>query len=199
MKNKFSRKIKADKDAFYMSCPEVVAEHIANQLISFKTAVELCSAVGMLTVQLAKAINKVYAVDISKKRTKQAQYNAKLYKVSRKTKFICGNVLDENLLNGIKAEVAILDPDWSKEKDKSIHVKSIDDTQPSLRTMFNLTKKYITKNMVSRIPKNFTFKTIKDLGPCKIENIFWKNKLRFKIAYFFSNIKNNKEVNINFD
>jgi hypothetical protein len=32
MKQKFSKDIIADEDAYYMSCPEKVAEHLAKQL-----------------------------------------------------------------------------------------------------------------------------------------------------------------------
>ena len=65
MENRYSKEIKADRDAYYLSCPEVVAKHIASNLSKFNTAVELCCCVGMLSIQLAKVMDKVYAIDFT--------------------------------------------------------------------------------------------------------------------------------------
>jgi tRNA1(Val) A37 N6-methylase TrmN6 len=199
MNNKFSKDIFSDKDAFYMSTPEIVAEYIANQLAKYKTSVELCCGVGMLSVQLAKKMDKVIAIDINKERIENAKKNAKLYGVSHKIEFITGDVLDEKLLKRLSADVAILDPDWSKnETDKSLHVKNIDNTQPSLRKMFNLSRKFVTKNIVARIPKTLDASSLLGLGVCRVENIIWNNEIKFKVAYFFDDIKKNEEVDIIF-
>lgn len=199
MKNKFSKNIFSDNDAFYMSTPEIVAEHIANQLAKYKTCAEMCCAIGMLSVQLAKKMDKVLAIDINKERIGNAKKNAKLYGVSEKIDFINGDVLDENLLKKLSVDVAVLDPDWSKnETDKSLHVKNIDDTQPSLKKMFGLTKKLVTKNIVARIPKTFDAATLSELGACRIENIIWNNEIKFKVAYFLDDIEKNEEMDVIF-
>lgn len=183
---KFSKAIKADEDAYYMSCPEEVSKHIANKLSNFNSAVELCCAVGITSIQVAKKINKVIGIDIDEKRIKNAKENAKMYGVEKKVEFIVGDVLDVNLIKKIKADVAIIDPDWSVEGiNKSIHVIDIDDTQPSIREIFNLTKKYITPNILIRVPKTFNVNTLSDLGQVRLEEIFLGDKLRFKLAFFF--------------
>lgn len=110
---KFSKPIFADEDGYEISCREIASQHIAEQLTSSKTAVELCCAVGVTTIQLSKKIDKVYGVDINKFRINCAIKNAGLYGVDDKVEFIIGDVLEKKLLNKIKAEVAILDPDWS--------------------------------------------------------------------------------------
>jgi 16S rRNA A1518/A1519 N6-dimethyltransferase RsmA/KsgA/DIM1 with predicted DNA glycosylase/AP lyase activity len=200
MKQKFSKNIFADEDAYYMSCPEVIGQHIASQLARFSSAVELCCAVGMLAVQLAQKMDKVTAVDIDQNRINDAKKNAKLYGVDNKINFIVGDVLDHNLLKNLSAEAAVLDPDWSaKGTGKSLHVNNIDDTQPSMREMFNLTKRYITPNIVFRVPKNFTFETLSDFGSCRLENILWGGRVKFKIAYFLDDISENNEADYSFD
>lgn len=200
MKQKFSKSIFTDEDAYYMSCPEVVGQHIANQLSHFSSAVELCCAVGMLAIQLSKKINKIIAVDVDQNRINDARKNATLYGVKNKIEFIVGDVLNHNLLKNLSAEVAIIDPDWSAEgTKKSVHVNNIDSTQPSMREMFNLTKRYITPNIVSRVPKNFTFDTLSVLGCCRLENILWGGRVRFKIAYFLDDISENNEADFSFD
>jgi len=109
-------------------------------------------------------------------------------------------VLDQNLLKNLSAEVAIIDPDWSaRGAEKSTHVNNIDETQPSMREMFNLTKRYITPNIVIRVPKNFTFDTLSDFGHCRLENISWGGKIKFKIAYFLDDIRENSEADFSFD
>lgn len=200
MKKKFSKTIFADDDAYYMSCPEVVGRHIASQLSDFDSVVELCCAVGITVIQLAKNINKVIAIDINQDRISDAKKNAALYGVQDKIEFIIGDALDRDLLKNISAEVAILDPDWSAEDtEKSVHVNSIDDTRPSMRKMFSLVKRYITPNIVIRIPKNFTFDTLSYFGCCRLENILWGGEVKFKLAYFLENIKENSEADFSFD
>lgn len=199
MQNKFSRDIRADETAYYLSCPEVVARHIAKQLSIFRTCVELCCGVGMLSVQLAKVMNKVYAVDKDEKNIENARHNAKLYGVTDKIKFIAGDALDEKLLRNLEAEVAVLDPDWSGiSEDKTNHVYGLDETEPSLRKLINLAKGHITEKIVARIPKTFVFETLKEFGPCRIENIFWGSRMRFRVAYFFPEIKENQEEDVYF-
>lgn len=196
MKQKFTKLIEADEDAFYMSCPETVGEHVAKKLsgYGFKTVVELCCAVGVFAAQLGKEMESVIGVDIDERRIEAAKYNTRLYNVAKKVQFICGDVLDENLLANIKADVAILDPDWSAVgTEKSNHVLSMDDTQPSMRKMIELTKKHITNNIVARIPKYWTFDIIKEINPCSIETVVWNDKPKFKIAYHLDNIKENIE------
>lgn len=196
MSKKFSKEIQADSDAFYMSVPEVVAKHIALQLKNYKSAVELCCAVGMMAVQLAKYIPKVTGVDIDEKRIGDAEYNAELYGVQKNTRFIVGNVLDKELLKSIKADVAILDPDWSaKGSIKSIHT-SFENMQPSLLEMIKLTKGLVTPNFVSRLPKETQSTDLLQFGPHILESIYIDGKLKFKVAYFLSDIKQSKGTEV---
>jgi hypothetical protein len=196
---KFSKRIKASAEEYYVSCPEAVAKHLAERLSRFKTGADLCCMVGATVIQMAKKMEIVYGVDINKKRIEKAQYNAKLYKVDRKTKFIIGNALDEKILKKIKAEVAILDPGWRLPGALPYSFVSLaENTRPNLKKLFCLTKKNITSNMVLRIPPNFTRATLRDLGACEIENIITKGKIRFKLAYFFKDISNSKMSNVHF-
>jgi trimethylguanosine synthase len=200
MNQKFSKDIFADKDAFYMSCPERIAKYLANQLRCFETSVELCTAVGVTAIQLAFVMKKVIAVDKNAKRIADAIKNAEKYGVGDRIQFIVGNVLDNQLLKNLSADVAILDPDWSFQgKEKTAHVQELDDTQPSMKEMFERTRKYITPNIVLRMPNTFTRETLSCLGPCLIENIFWGDTLRFKFAYYLDNTNNYTEKNIYFD
>jgi tRNA1(Val) A37 N6-methylase TrmN6 len=183
MKRKFSQPIRADKDAYYMSVPEVAAKHVALQLQSYQSAVELCSAVGMMCVQIAKYIPKVVGIENDPIRVRDATYNAELYRVSEKIEFVCGDVLDESLLRSIKADIAILDPDWSAAgNDKIIHT-SFDRMQPNLFKMIDLAKKHITQDLVVRLPKETNMGEIEMLKGCRLENIYIDNNLKFRIAY----------------
>ncbi|KKW41714.1 MAG: hypothetical protein UY92_C0014G0039 [Candidatus Magasanikbacteria bacterium GW2011_GWA2_56_11] len=180
-----------------MSCPEFVGEHIAKSLAQFKTAVELCCATGMIVVQLAKHLKSACGVDIIPSRIEDAKKNAVLYGVEERTNFIVGDALDPDLLKSLPADVAILDPEWNMQGvNPPTHANNIDDTQPSTREMFNLTKRYITPNVVIKIPKSFTFETLSEFGQCRIENIIWDGNLRFKLAYFLNNIAKNQEMDI---
>lgn len=200
---RFSKKAYTDKQSSFISTPEYVAKHIANTILNFgnfKSAVELCSCVGSMCIQMAKRIDKVIGVDIDENRIKMARKNAKLYGVSDKVLFIKGNVLDIKLLKTIKVDIALLDPGWSaRAMDRTSHAHDIDSTQPSLRKMFNLTNKYITSNIVARVPATFTCDTLKELGQCKLENIIINDEIVFKVAYFIGDIKKCYQEDIVFE
>ena len=193
--NKFSKDILYDEDAYYMSCPEVVANYLAELLKSYKTAVELCSAIGITVCALAKHMDKVYGVEIDSKRIEMAKNNAKLYGVSDKVEFIQGDVLDTNLLKNIKASVAVLDPDWNVDKNTpKIHSNSLANTTPNAIELFNKVKENITSNLVIRVSKNVSFNDLKELGVCHVYNIIYDGRIRFKYALYLDNIKEYKEI-----
>ena len=196
--NKFSKEIYGDADGIYMSCPEVISKHLAEKLAKYKTGVELCCALGITVIQLAKKLEYVYGIDMDTERIISAKKNAQLYGVQNKTEFIQGNVLDETLLKSIQAEVAILDPDWSAGSNKKEHVVDLEMTQPSMKDMFYKAKENITHNLVLRIPNTFTFETLSILGKCEIENIIWDNRVRFKYAFFADDIVENRETDVQF-
>lgn len=197
---KFSKPIKADEDAFYMSSPEIATTYLSNRLKEYKSAVELCSAVGMNCIALAKHMEHVYGIELDKKRIADAKYNASLYGVSEKIDFIEGNVLDQNLLKNIKAEIAILDPDWSIDKNTpSEHAFKIENTTPNLKELFAAVRESITHTIVARVSKNFSIETLNELGKCHVENIIYEGRIRFKYAYFSDAITENKETDIILD
>ena len=177
---KFSKKIKADIASYEMANYEAIAEYMAQRLKT-RTIAELCCGVGITAIQLAK-FSKAIAVDNNKEYIKNAKYNAKLYGV--KIDFIVGDVLDKNILKKIKANIAVLDPDWSSSDDKSLHVANISETQPPLDKLYNLTKKNITNNVCFRFPKTIDTKQIKKLDNCEIQKVFLDNDFKFYIAYF---------------
>ena len=203
MKQKFSKPIFGDEDARHTGCPEVVGQHLANQLSHFSSAIELCCGVGITAIQLAKKMGRITAVDINRKRINDAKKNAKKYGVEDRIKFIVGDVLDCNLLKNLPADVAFLDPDWAAggtgESIRHVHVNSVDHTKPSMRKMYILTKQYITPNIVIKVPKNFAFEALSDFGCCRLENIAYGGEVQFKLAYFLKDIMENNEAGFSFD
>ncbi len=189
MERKFTKDIHADEDAFYMSNPEISSEYLANKLSNYKTAVELCSAVGMTVIMLAKKMDKVYGIECMPSRIEDANYNAQLYGVENRVEFILGNCLDEKLLKSVKAEVAILDPDWSVDKNNpKDHAFKLSDTTPNVLELYKKVRDNITHNIVIRVSKNFTKETLSEIGNCEIENIIYEGRIRFKYAYFRDDI-----------
>lgn len=200
MENKFSKEIHADDDAFYMSNPEISGKYLASKLSSYRTAVELCSAVGMTCICLAEVMDKVYGVELDERRIEDAKYNASLYGVEEKTNFVHGDVLDEDILKSIKADVAILDPDWSIDKSTpQDHAFNLNDTKPNILELYNKVRKNITHNIVIRVSKNFTKETLSKIGKCEIENIIYEGRIRFKYAYFRDDINDISEKDIVLD
>lgn len=196
MQEKFSKTIQGDADALFMSVQEVAALHVGERLKHYKTCVELCTAVGAMAIHVARFVPKVIGIDIDPQRIQDAKQNAKLYGVETNTEFLVGDVLDEDLLKSITADVAILDPDWSVEgTEKSVHTIDIDKMQPSMRQTILLTRTHITPNIVIRVPKHFALDTLSEFGAYELESIFIDNRLKFKVAYFLPDIQKSIETN----
>jgi hypothetical protein len=91
--------------------------------------------------------------------------------------------------------VAILDPDWSAEgTEKAVHTIDIDKMQPSMRQMILFTRKWITPNLVLRVPKHFNLETLNEFGSYELESIFIDGRMRFKVVYLLPEIKASKET-----
>ena len=188
--DKFSKKVFCDKGSYLISCPEQVAVYLASLLKRYKSAVELCSGVGITVLALAKSMNKVYGIEIDRKRLEMSIHNARLYGVERKVKFILGDATNEDILKNIKAEVAILDPDWSiNVAGKRLQSGRLKDTSPNTLKLFKKVKKYVTGNIVVRSSKHVNFKEFQKLGCCQIHNIIYGNRIRFKYGFYLSNKK----------
>lgn len=195
MQEKFSKTIQGDEDALFMSVQEVAAVHIGERIKNYQACVELCTAVGALAINIARFVPKVIGVDIDPKRIEDARQNARTYGMQDKTEFIVGDVLDEGLLKSIEADVAILDPDWSEAgTEKSVHTVDIDKMQPSMRQMILLTRKYITSNILLRMPKHFSLETLSEFGPYELESIYIDERLKFKVVYFLPEIQESRET-----
>jgi len=184
---KISKPIEINPEAKKISTPEPIAHHIAKQLRKFNNAVELCCGVGTISIQLAKIIPKVYGIDINNKKIISAKNNAKMYNIENKTQFILGDVLNKQLLKKIKAEVSILDPSWTTSD--GTYAKGPEFTTPNLTKLWELIEINITKNIVIRVPPTFTKGILNKFGVCRVENIYWNDILKFKIAYFLESTK----------
>ena len=133
-------------------------------------------------------------------RIEDAKYNAKLYGVDEKIEFINGNVLDEDILKNINADVAVLDPDWSVDKSRpQDHAFDLSDTKPNVVELFNKVRDNITHNIVIRVSKNFSLETLGEIGMCHVDNIIYEGRIRFKYAYFGDDIKEMSEEDIILD
>ena len=197
--DKFSKKVLCDKDSYLISCPEQIAVYLASLLKPYKSAVELCSGVGITVLALAKNMNKVYGIEIDRRRMEMSIHNARLYGVERKVKFILGDATNEDTLKNIKAEVAVLDPDWSINiAGKRLQSGRLKDTSPNTLELFKKVKKYITENIVVRASRYVNFKEFQKLGRCQVHNIIYGDIVRFKYALYLNNIKI-QEINKDFE
>jgi len=199
----FSVEVQGDEDALRMTSPQLTLQHLSNELsdYNYKSAVEICCAVGLTAINLAKNMDKVYGIDIDEDRIEDAKKNAQIYGVEEKTIFIVGDALDTKLLQKFKVDVAILDPEWGLSKDsKNIGKRSLLElTNPNMKELFYKVKENITDHIVMKIPNTFTLDTISHFGKCRIDNIIYEDKIKFKYAYFLPEILENEERNYFFD
>jgi hypothetical protein len=181
---KFSKSgLLMDEDGYVMAMHEPMAVHFA-QKFSGEHLVEICSGAGSMTVQFGKFSGRVSTIDMDIYRAKRCiPHNAAIYGVRDKVSAIWGNGLDEGLLRSLAPVDAVFaDPDWLL--DDPPRDFPIAYTQPSIPAVFEKVNRLLTPNIAIRMVKTTMIEDVLKLGPCKIEYVFWDNKLKFLMTSF---------------
>lgn len=119
------------------STPEIVADYRAKRL-KCPVIVDLCSGIGSQAIAFSRICDKVYSIEIDKRKVEYAKRNAAVFDVDN-VEFICGDVLDDGIVDKIekiKPNIIFCDPERMASE--------------SERRIENLT---IVKNIIERYSK----------------------------------------------
>lgn len=99
----------------YSLTPEALALGMA-AVARGRSVVDACCGSGGNAVAFARHGCAVTAIDCDPERLAEAAHNARVYGVSERIRFVCGDALSE--LPHLKADVLFIDPPWSADYDK---------------------------------------------------------------------------------
>jgi trimethylguanosine synthase len=158
--SKFDEGIEIDKEGLYSIVPEEVALAHAKSVKS-KTIVDAFGGVGGSAISFARYLDKVYTIEIDKKRFEMIKNNAKVYGVSDKIVFINGDYFKE--APKIKAEAVFLDPPWGGPSYSKIDSFKLSNFSPDGKKILDLAFKHF-KEIIIRVPLNFDFSELKQFN-----------------------------------
>jgi predicted methyltransferase len=107
---KFDQGIKIDEQGWYSVTPWKIANHHAARFSHCSVVVDAFCGVGGNTIEFAKVVDFVIAVDIDKERLEIAKWNAFIYGVHEKIKFIHGDFMEMG--ETLTADGIFLSPPW---------------------------------------------------------------------------------------
>lgn len=181
---KFGKEYLVDDEIFIMGVHHLLADKIAINFKGCNVVLDSCVGAGMMTIALAKYVEKVIAVDIDKERLDQARHNVELAGIGDKVEFIQGDVTALLRTNPPIFDSAFLDPDWAMPGDKKTsHVSSLAHMNPSGDTLFGLVYKQ-THNVCLRLPREIDMMELKALPTHTLAPFELKSDLKFYCALF---------------
>lgn len=220
--SRFNEGIKLDKESWFSVTPEAIARHIAERVENvlskrypnrkFFVMDPFCGAGGnVIQFALQPHIQKVFAIDIDPKKIAIAKHNASIYNCENKIEFIIGDffqIVQHNNFDKL-IDVCFFSPPWGGPDYIKINKYSLNNMTPNGFDICRHTSKYLTKNIVMLLPRNFDEDELQDISqlvynidpdlPVKqyrvveLEKNMIFNKIKTKTAYFGDTINDLKE------
>ncbi|KAL0591741.1 hypothetical protein ABG067_000884 [Albugo candida] len=184
--NRYDEGIEMDYESWYSVTPQAIAEHIAER-VRCGTVVDLFAGCGGNTIQLALTCHHVIAVEIDPDRIQKAKHNAKVYGVSDRIEWICGDALQ--VLSKLQADVIFLSPPWgglNYNRDLYTLEDMMINESCSGQDLFQLAVK-ITGNIVYYLPKATSQDELQALVPeqsVSCDKVFLNGHEKVLVAYF---------------
>lgn len=173
--SKFDSGVQMDDEGWYSVTPEAIANHHASRC-ACALACDLFAGAGGDIIALTKTCGRVLAIDNNHDRVGMAVHNAKVYGVSERIDFICGDSVA--LLHSIKPDVLYMSPPWGgMEYNKSGKEYSLGDINVAGINGFELLQRCIalTPHVALFLPRNTSVEELaafaEEAGiPCEIEH-----------------------------
>ncbi len=186
-----------DEEGLGLTSYQAASEHTTKRIqekLGKISVLELCSGVGGTTVFLAKELQHVYAVDMKPARIEAAKINTQTFGVADKVTFVCGDVLDEELLSEFKNKevlAVVTDVEWRDDLSHSLTETTPDITKtiPSTPTLFEKINRLVGPNIAMHMAANTDKKQLQQLGDCEIEEMEYQGIVKF-INVYFGELKN---------
>ncbi len=183
-----NRDFRITPETFKMGIHHVLGAEIAKRFGGRKVIADVCTGGGFTALCLAREVERVVAVDIDSERLALVRANADIADLSNKFEFICGNTLDERILDALrsnaKVEAISADPDWALPgHEKGDHATSMYDMGPPVDTLLTAFQT-VTPHIAIRLPKEINLQELDLLPPHETEAVFLDGTLKFYMLYF---------------
>lgn len=207
----FDEGIQIDEEGWYSVTPEIIADHIAQEVHSIASTnktdgsasgtviLDAFCGVGGNTIQFAKYFDRVIAVDLDSGRLEMARHNATIYGVADRIQFIHGDVftvlpelIDEEV------DLVFMSPPWGGPDyvSKEIFCPRFDLLNRRGEELFKLARS-ISPNLILFLPRQTDIYTVAEMVKNEkdavkkdeslvVEQHWLRNKLKAISIYFYS-------------
>lgn len=169
----YRKNIQGDKFSLFISNYPSNAKYLKSRIGDSELILaELCCSIGVTLEYLAPAFKKVVGVDLDESILQACKTNLKESGFITKTELILGDVLDDNILKSINADIVIYDiPFWYPHKHKNMG--DLVAKNPPLKKLVKKIQDYITPNIIIFSPPEWSFEYFgKQLGTIEFEQVF---------------------------
>ncbi|XP_073823551.1 trimethylguanosine synthase 1 [Musca autumnalis] len=179
--SRFDEGIRLDRESWFSVTPEKVAKHLAERLKTSVLVDGFCGSGGN-AIQFALTCERVIAIDIDPLKLEMAKHNAKIYNVSHKIEFICGDFLQLAATGKLKSDIVFLSPPWGGPKYKNKKDYDIEKyLLPVKASELVEAARHISTNVALFLPRNSNMKQIIKLAGigkrCEIEHSYLDSRL----------------------
>ena len=183
IREKFGDDYWADEYTFIMGIDQRFTDHFAERFIGLKV-LETCTGGGFTTISLARTAKHVFTVEVDQFRQGKAIENIQKAGISSSVSFICGSILDPEILRKIpKIEAAFIDPDWAVTGPDHVYRFIQSNTRPpadiALKSMLKL-----TENVAIVLPPFVDIKEFNDLPEHEREKLYLGESHELFCLYF---------------
>ncbi|XP_061394087.1 trimethylguanosine synthase [Musca vetustissima] len=194
--SRFDEGIRLDRESWFSVTPEKVAKHLAERLQTSILVDGFCGSGGN-AIQFALTCDRVIAIDIDPLKLEMAKHNAKIYNVSHKIEFICGDFLQLANTGKLKGDIVFLSPPWGGPKYKNKKDYDIEKyLLPVKASELVDAARHISTNVALFLPRNSNLKQIIKLAGignrCEIEHSYLDSRLVAITALYGEDILKNK-------
>lgn len=193
----YRKNIKGDKFSLYISNYPSNAKYLKSRIENLEFVLaELCCSVGVTLEYVAPGFRKVIGVDLDKDILQACKVNLTESGVIHKTELINGDVLDDNLLKGIEADIVIYDiPFWYSHMQEN--KGNLIDKNPPLKELIEKIRRHITSEIIIFSPPDWEFEYFyNELGTLEYEEVFIDRKHNRNQIYLGKLIKSEGKTKV---
>ncbi len=183
IREKFGDDYWADEYTHIMGIDQRFTNHFAERFNNLKV-LETCTGGGFTTISLAKITKHVFTVEVDQFRHGKAMENIQKAGLLSNVSFICGSILDPEILKKIpKIDAAFIDPDWAVTGPDHVYRFKRSNTQPpadiALKSILEL-----TENVAIVLPPFVDIKEFDDLPEHEREKLYLGESHELFCLYF---------------
>ncbi len=183
IREKFGDDYLADEYTYIMGIDQRFTEHFVERFNGLNV-LETCTGAGFTTISLARTAKHVFTVEVDQSRQEKAISNIQKAGFSSNVSFICGSILESEVLNGLRSfDAVFIDPDWAVTGPDHVYRFIQSNTLPPADTVLR-NMLAITENVAIVLPPFIDIREFDNLPKHEREKLYLGESHELFCLYF---------------